>query len=319
MASSPSGGRPAAPWLTRPIDGSPYPLTMIPQGQDPNQSSARLTGAAMVAMVVAAYLVVSQLINTGVVGLGYGLNRGGTDWAGYWQTAQNFGNIWGVLGAQLGLAAVTLAVWAFFRLVHHRPLAWLWSISPGVRWRYGLLCLIVGVVVVGASTVYYWVTGPGWSPPQGWGWYAVVILLTTPFQALGEEVLFRGYMMQAFGAIVRNVWFPIVATAVIFALFHGVQNPWLFSSRLVFGLLAGILVWRTGGLEAGVAIHVVNNLFAFGLGIATGTLSQLRTTTSVSWGSATMDVVMFALCAAACWGIAVWLRVPARVRPDAVR
>jgi membrane protease YdiL (CAAX protease family) len=105
-----------------------------------------------------------------------------------------------------------------------------------------------------------------------------------------------------------------MGTAVVFALFHGVQNPWLFGSRLVFGLLAGILVWRTGGLEAAVAIHVINNLCALGLATVTGTVSDIRTMTEVGWTQGVSDVVMFGLSAVACWGIAVGMRVSTVVR-----
>ena len=310
-----SAVRPAfSPEGTRPIAGSPYPLTLVAEGEDPRARGAIYMGVIMVIMVLAAYFVVVQLVNTAVVYLGYLVERPGTDWATYGGVAQAFGTPWGILGAHLGLGAMTLAVWALARTMHHRRMRWIWSVSPGVRWRYGVLCLGVAVIVVGAVTAYQWVTGPGWAAGTGWGWYAVVIVVTTPLQALAEEVMFRGYLMQAFGAIVRNVWVPILATALVFAAFHGLQNPWLFADRLLFGILAGVLVWRTGGLEAGIAIHIVNNLGAFGLGLATGTLSQLRTTTAVGWTQTVQDLTMFAICAVACWGIAVGLRVPMKVR-----
>ena len=69
--------------------------------------------------------------------------------------------------------------------------------------------------------------------------------------------------MQALGSLVARPWFGVVVSAVVFALLHGLQNPPLFVDRLAFGLLAGWLVWRTGGLEAGIAAHVVNNVFAY--------------------------------------------------------
>jgi len=299
---------------TRPIDASPYPLCLVPRGQNTDQTMMRFMGGVMVVMVLAAYMVVVPVINTGVIRIGFTLDPSNLDLTAYSEAASSFSNVWGVLGAHLGLSAMILVVWAFFHFLNRRRLAWLWSVTPGVRWRYAILCLGAALVIVGAVTVYHWVTGTGWSPPAGWGWYVLVIVVTTPFQALAEEVMFRGYLMQAFGAIVRNVWFPIVCTSVVFAFFHGTQNPWLFSSRLVFGVLAGILVWKTGGLEAGVAIHVINNLCAFGLALFTGTLSQVRTTTSVGWAQSVSDVVMFAVCALACWGIARALRVPTLVR-----
>ena len=100
---------------------------------------------------------------------------------------------------------------------------------------------------------------PGRPQPGFWG-FLVVIILTSPLQAAAEEIFFRGYLMQALGSLVAQPWFGVVVSAVVFALMHGVQNPALFLDRLGFGLLAGFLVWRTGGLEAGIGAHVINNI-----------------------------------------------------------
>ena len=299
---------------TLPMGGSPYPLMLVPRGSDPTDAQTRFSGAVMVALVLVSYLVVTLLVNTGVVYVGYLVESPGTGWPQYFEAAASFATPWGVLGAHLGLAGLILVVWGFFRFVHRRQLGWLWSVSPGVRWRYGVLCLVVALIIIGAVACWHAWSGPGWQPAAGWGWYALVIVLATPFQALGEEVLFRGYLMQALGAVFRQVWFPIVGSALVFALFHGTQNPWLFGSRLAFGLLAGVLVWRTGGLEAGVAIHIANNLCAFALALSDGSISSLRTTTAVDWSQSLLDVGMFAGCALACWGIALGLRVPVKVR-----
>jgi len=300
---------PVTKYDTRPIDSSPYPLCLVSKGQDPDQMNVRFMGGAMVVLVFAAYMIIVPLLNLGVIYLGFSVDRA-TDFASYQTDANSFANVWGVLASHLALASMILVIWCFFHFFNKRKLAWMWSVSPGVRWRYGVLCFAAALIIVGAVTVFHWVRGSGWNPPASWGWYVVVIVVTTPFQALAEEMMFRGYLMQAFGAIVRNVWVPIILTAVVFAFFHGTQNPWLFSSRLVFGVLAGILVWKTGGLEAAVAIHVVNNLCAFALALFTGTMSQVRTTTSVTWSQSIADVVMFAVCAGVCWLVARKMRVP---------
>jgi membrane protease YdiL (CAAX protease family) len=115
---------------------------------------------------------------------------------------------------------------------------------------------------------------PWWpfTPASGWLALAAVVLLTTPLQAAGEEYFFRGWLTQWTGSMLRWRWLaialPAVLTAFLFALAHGSQSPWLFADRLVFGLVASLLVWRTGGLECAVALHVANNLLAFGLAIA---------------------------------------------------
>ena len=123
-----------------------------------------------------------------------------------------------------------------------------------------------------------------------------VILLTTPLQAAAEEVGFRGYITQAVSS-----WFarPVVGilvggavSAVCFALAHGVQDPWLFADRLCFGVVASWLAWRTGGLEASVALHTANNLVSLVVSAATGTLSDSLTASSLDWRLAALDVAM---------------------------
>src|SRR3954462_1118567 len=71
----------------------------------------------------------------------------------------------------------------------------------------------------------------------------LVVLFTTPLQAMGEEYAFRGYAMQAFGSLSRRPSFAIVVTATLFALAHGIQNAPLFLDRFTFGLIAGYLVY----------------------------------------------------------------------------
>ena len=56
--------------------------------------------------------------------------------------------------------------------------------------------------------------------------------------------------------------------ALLFALAHGAQDAPIFVDRFAFGLVAGVLVITTGGLEAGIAMHVLNNFLAFGLALA---------------------------------------------------
>jgi membrane protease YdiL (CAAX protease family) len=110
-----------------------------------------------------------------------------------------------------------------------------------------------------------------------------VILVTTPLQALGEEYAFRGYLMQAFGSLTRSRVVAVLVTSGLFALAHGAQNAPLFIDRFVFGLMAGLVVILVGGLEAGIALHILNNLLAFALAIVFGDLQGALTVSEVSW------------------------------------
>jgi hypothetical protein len=89
--------------------------------------------------------------------------------------------------------------------------------------------------------------------------------------------------MQAFGALTRRPWIAIVLSAALFALAHGIQNAPLFLDRFAFGLMAGYVVFRTGGLEAGIAMHIWNNLVAFGFALLLGNIDDSLNVTEVSW------------------------------------
>ena len=65
----------------------------------------------------------------------------------------------------------------------------------------------------------------------------------------------------------------------------------------MFGLIAGWLVIRTGGLEAGIAMHVLNNYLAFGFALAFTDITSTLNVAEVSW-----------------WNIPVTLTQSARLR-----
>ena len=70
---------------------------------------------------------------------------------------------------------------------------------------------------------------------------------------------------------------------MLFALAHGAQSAPVFFDRFAFGLVAGVLVIGTGGLEAGIAMHVLNNWLAFGLALAFGDMGSTLNPTGGSW------------------------------------
>ena len=197
-----------------------------------------------------------------------------------------------LLSLNLGMASMILGTWFIVRYVHHIKPRWLTSVAPRLRWNFFLVCLGMAFVALVAQIVVG-VFLPG---QDGGGSKTelhhlttttivsgVVVLLTTPFQAAGEEYLFRGYLLTAFGSMFNSKWVAIALTATIFALAHGLQNAPLFFDRLAFGLIAGWLVTRTGGLEAGIALHILNNFLALGVALAYGDLTSSLHVSAVSW------------------------------------
>ena len=196
-----------------------------------------------------------------------------------------------LLATNLALASLIVTTWLLIRVIHRMRPRWLASVVPRLRWRFLLLCLPIALLALGAQIAV------GSLAPSGSGedlgalnhfttstaLSAVVVLLTTPLQAAGEEYLFRGYLLMAFGSLFANKWVAILATATLFAIAHGTQNFPLFFDRLAFGLIAAWLVTRTGGIEAGIALHVLNNFLAFGLALAFGDLTSTLNVSAVGW------------------------------------
>lgn len=251
---------------------------------------------------LSAYMLIVPVVAQLVVGLGYLMRRPEGAFADYSKRALAYHLPEGLAATHLGLAMlipISLGlVWGWHRV---RP-AWLASVQPGMRWRYLIGCLVISAVSLNAVLwISQWGERTTWSvPEQAWLWVLCVLLLS-PLQAAGEEFFFRGYMLQAVGGLTRNRWVAVVVTALVFALFHGVQNVWLFVDRFAFGLLAGALVVLTGGIEAGTAAHVVNNVFAFGYAIFSGGAAQAKGVTEITAVAAVWDVAGFAVTALLCW------------------
>lgn len=104
--------------------------------------------------------------------------------------------------------------------------------------------------------------------PLKFGILFIVSILFFPMQIAFEEYLFRGFLMQQIGIIVKNRWFPLLFTSVVFGLFHS-ANPEVselgFSVMIFYigtGFLLGIMTLIDEGLELALGFHLGNNLMA---------------------------------------------------------
>jgi uncharacterized protein len=262
------------------------------------------------------FLLLTSVISQAVVTVAWATTAGNYPYPNYYREAFAFERPVGMLASNLGIAVLIPISWILMLAVHRMQPRWLSSVRPRIRWRYLLGCLAVAVVSLnGVLLLSTLVDEPlRFSPQPGFWWFLLVIVLTSPLQAVAEELFFRGYLMQALGSLVAQPWFGVVVSAVVFALLHGLQNPPLFTARLAFGLLAGVLVWRTGGLEAGIAAHVVNNVFAYTIAGLTTSISTLKAVREISWVDAAFDVGGFALFAALAYALFRLMRLPNRVQ-----
>jgi len=201
----------------------------------------------------------------------------------------------GLAYLNLVLAAAIPVTWLLMRLVHRLRPRWLASVFPRIRWGWFATCLGLAVVSLFATLVVSAALPSSASDPQVSSTvndftsttrdFLLVVVLLTPLQAAGEEYAFRGYLTQAFGGLFRSRWAAVLGPAVLFALAHGAQSAPVFFDRFAFGIVAGVLVVVTGGLEAGIAMHVLNNWLAFGLALAFGDMGSTLSPSGGSWWS----------------------------------
>jgi membrane protease YdiL (CAAX protease family) len=222
--------------------------------------------------------------------------------------------------------AVAFTVW----LVQRRPAWSVASVLNRIRWRWLLVCLLPGLGYILLSYVLGILVDlilPNEDPTVGddgsWvGWSAfvvpaLVIVFLVPFQSAAEEFLFRGWLIQAIGAygpdrvdgrapwlksVLRTPWPGIVISGAVFVAAHG-YTGWAMADIFLFAVTIGWLTIRTGGLESGIALHAMNNLFAFLLPAATGGLDGWADQGGAPWTLLAIDVPCLAAYAAA----VVWL------------
>lgn len=197
----------------------------------------------------------------------------------------------------LGSVAVMLpATMLAMMSVGLKPWTRIWSVALRIRWRWigrTVLPAVIALLVMNGLGIMLELvlTGLGGeSPAEAPGgaydarlalWSMLFVLLLVPIQSTAEEVVFRGAFMQSLGAwlggargqgsfarFARGPWIPVFVPALLFGFAH-IYDIWGWLSVVALAIVAGWLAWRTGGLEAAITLHVVNNLVAFGL-MATG-------------------------------------------------
>ncbi|MVA77623.1 CPBP family intramembrane metalloprotease [Auraticoccus sp. F435] len=231
---------------------------------------------ALVALVGAAWIAISVVLVTvaGVVDLALGQATAEELVSGAIPSTPTF-----FLANNLTLAALIpismLGQWLVYR---QRP-RWLSSVEGGLRWRWVWLCtaiiLPVWLIYVGIELA---LTGFQYAGSQVALWLTV-ILLTTPFQAAGEEYGLRGTLTRATAAYFRDPRLALavgtLVASVVFMLLHAAEDPWLNVYYFGFALVASLLTWRTGGLEAAITFHVVNNLISLVATVLAGQMDSV--------------------------------------------
>src|SRR5215217_6900537 len=133
------------------------------------------------------------------------------------------------------IPAAGLSIWIGHQI---RP-RYLSSVVGGIRWSWLTRCMLL----------------------------LAMVFVLTPFQAAAEEYLFRGWILQNVGSWfarpILGLVISIIVSTAAFAAAHLSPDPWIIGSLACLSVASGVAAWRTGGLEAGIAMHTVNNVTAF--------------------------------------------------------
>ena len=181
----------------------------------------------------------------------------------------------------IGLPVIFLSMWA----VGLKPVGMLHSVTLRLRWRRLASYLVIAVAVfLAAQTLSFGLSfffENTFDKPQEINASAALVsmlfvIALVPLQVAAEEYAFRGMLMQSLGSWIKYPVIPILISAALFTLGHAYEF-WGMTEVFILGVVAAWLTSRTGGLEAALALHLVNNLGIFVL-LASGLLGTTAVT-----------------------------------------
>lgn len=167
---------------------------------------------------------------------------------------------------------VFFQLYALVRFFHKQSFLQLITSRNSIDWHRVLFSFSIWAGITIISTVVVYILYPedfivqfDWIP---FLLLFIIGLLLFPFQIGSEELIFRGYLMQGFGNLAKNKWFPLLMTSLIFGLLH-IANPEVDKmgySILIYyigtGLFLGIITLMDEGMELALGFHFANNFIA---------------------------------------------------------
>lgn len=185
-----------------------------------------------------------------------------------------FDNPWIFAFLFASIAVMFPALWLARLILGPKPWGLIHSVAGRLRWGWMFSCGAIGIVIYylvplaisllahenqNATMWREQASEPLWI-------FLLLLFLLVPIQCYAEELVFRGYLMQTIGRWLKHPAWAILLPAPLFMLGHD-YDLWGQLAVLCLGVTAGFLVWYTGGLEAAIALHVINNLFSMYAGI----------------------------------------------------
>ena len=156
--------------------------------------------------------------------------------------------------------------------IHRKKFKWIVTSRKKIDWKrfffgviiWGIVTVgVIGYDIIASSENYVWNF-----KPIPFFTLCLVAILFIPLQTSLEELLFRGYYMQALGMWAKNKWFPLLIMSLVFGLLH-IFNPEIDKLGYVIlafyigtGLFFGIVTLMDEGTELAMGMHAINNILA---------------------------------------------------------
>lgn len=171
----------------------------------------------------------------------------------------------------ISFAAGMLGLILVVKYLHKQTMTQVTTARKNIDWkRIWFAFFFWGILTSGLVLLDYYMSPEDYVfnfQPERFAVLAVIAIALIPIQTSLEEYIFRGYLMQGFGMLAKNKWFPLIMTSVIFGGLH-FFNPEVktlgYSIMIYYigtGLFWGIMTLMDEGMELAIGFHAANNLF----------------------------------------------------------
>ncbi|MGV8992836.1 MAG: CPBP family intramembrane glutamic endopeptidase [Flavobacterium sp.] len=203
----------------------------------------------------------------------------------------------------LSFVFAILALFGWQRVIHKQSILNMTTSRSKVDWGRILFSFTIwAIFLIAVTSIDYFLDPTEYQVNFRLIPFLILVLIGVifiPIQTSAEEYIFRGYLMQGFGILAGNRWFPLMMTSLIFGLMH-IVNPEVAEMGYIImiyyigtGLFLGILTLMDEGIELSLGFHAANNLI--GALLVTADWSAFKTNSillDMSAPTAGFDVVL---------------------------
>jgi uncharacterized protein len=139
----------------------------------------------------------------------------------------------------ISFAFAIAGIYFVLRFLHQQKLHEIITTRKKIDWsRVGFSFFVWAVFSIVSTVVLYYMEPTDFIvefKPIPFLLLFIIATVMIPIQTTCEELVFRGYLMQGFGNLAGNKWFPLVMTSVIFGSMHILNPEVLYRHRFFTG------------------------------------------------------------------------------------